>query len=327
MALKVPQKPQATSNFEKLLAEDKADKLSEDAALKRQRGHAKRNRRLMLSVLGGITALLIVTIAVYDPFTNSLRFGSGPGQTAVQAPGDTSFKAPQWWQEPGNVFPVKLDDWQQQTFTPKKADSLYKSIQTYYSGSSLESYALELPAESTGFTHDPKQELLANGSINPMFSYWTKELFVSETGSMLQRLINPTYGNWATDGYNGRLTQVSYNALKDLFSKTWLAQNPTSKNLPLFAPSDPTIQYLPEGGTRWVGQIDNLQMTFAYDMSIRNYRVSVVADISYTSWTSSKEKKVEKAKLNLSLVPNQGEYDNGSANHVVIDASQIEVTS
>lgn len=347
MSSNPPEKPKAETQFEQLIAEEKADKLRQDEALKNQKSHVSRNQKIAFGAVGGATALLIVAILIYDPFTGALRFGDGEDQTRSQVPSNSSIQQPDWWQEPANAYPIALEDWQMQTFnngeavapeantgsgdkdTPaakENVEELYSSIEAYYSGKALESYALTLPSEASGFTSDPAAEKLEDGTLNPMFSYWTKELFVQETGAMLERLINPTFGNWAEDSNRGRLTNITYNALSDLFSQKWLANNLESSKLPVFVPPATTeISYLPEGEQRWVGEVKNVTIDFAYDMSIRNYRVTLVTDIVYTSWTQDQEKVTENAEIRLFLVPNQNEYENGSANHIVIDESQIEV--
>jgi len=339
MAPNTPEKPKAKTEFEKLLDEEKADKARQDAALKKQRGNTSRNKKIGLGAAGVFAAAVLTAVIIYDPFTGAVRFGDGgEDQTGSKAPGTaTTVQQPQWYNEPANEFPVQLDDWQKSTLKDSDTEEgkangdvekIYNSIETYYTGSLLESYALTLPAESAGFTADPKQELLEDGTMNPAFSYWTKELYVREVGSMLERLINPTFGNWEDDSNNGRITDKSYGALKGLFSKQWLEAHPNSSDLPVFTGGSKTdVNYLPTGQKRWIGEVTNMESEFNYDESIRNYRVSVVADIVYTSWTQDREKVTENATIRLTLVPNQNEYSNGSANHIVIDESQIEVKS
>jgi hypothetical protein len=329
MSSNTPEMPEVESDFQKLLAEDKADKARQDEALKKQRGNASRNKKIGFGAVGGFTVLLLATIIVYDPFTGALRFGDGVDQTGSKPPAVAqTVQQPKWYQESTNEFPVELDAWQKKTLTDENAKEIYPAIEMYYNGSILESYALTLPSESTGYTSDPAQELLEDGTLNPMFSYWTKELYVRETGAMLERLINPTFGNWVEDSSNGRLTDGTYKTLGNLFSKQWLDSHPNATDLPLFVNSSKTdINYLPAGEKRWVGKIANIDSELNYDRSIRNYRVSLVADIVYTSWTQDQEKVTENAQIRLTLVPNQNEYSNGSANHIVIDESQIEVKS
>lgn len=326
-----PSKPQ--TEFEKLMAEEKADKARQDQALKKQRGNGSRNRKVLLGVGAGAIALIVAGLVIYDPTSGALRFGekdtkqvAAGNQTEISSNGNVAGQPQNWWEEPANKYPVKLQPWQQQTFDSKKSDAIYKQVDEAYIGSQLESASNQLPSESTGFTSDPKQETV-DGQLNPLFSYWTQENFEAETGSMLERLINPTFGGWDSDSNAGRMTDGSYKKLRDLFSKTWQESHQNASDLPVFLGGGKSVDYLPNGGSRWVGQVKDMTTDFQYDESIRNYRVTLVADISYTTWTQSKEKVTQNAEITLNLVPNQNEYANGSANRVVIDSGKIEVKS
>jgi len=326
-------KPQ--TEFEKLMAEEKADKARQDQALKRQRGDNSRNRKVLLGVGAGVTALIVAGLVIYDPTSGALRFGekethqvaAGKGEgTDTQKNGNVAGQPQNWWEEPANKYPVELQPWQQQTFNPKNATEVYASVDAAYTGTMLESASNQLPSQSTGFTNDPKQETV-DGRLNPLFSYWTQEDFEAETGTMLERLINPTFGGWQADSNAGRMTDGSYKKLSDLFSKTWQEAHPNASDIPVFLGAGKSVDYLPSGGSRWIGQVKDMTTDFQYDESIRNYRVTLVADISYTTWTQSKQKTTQTVELTLNLVPNQNEYANGSANRVVIDSGTIEVKS
>lgn len=311
-------------DFQRLLEEEQAEKTAQNKKLKAQSSKLTSQKAGFIGVSIAAIAILFA-IVIYDPFTGSLRWGSGQEQTDVSS-SDTAgdYQAPVWWKESANKYPVTLTQWQKDTFTEENRQKLFNEISTHYNGSAIDYAARTLPAESTGFTSDVTKELLEDGTLNPMFSYWTKELYIAEVGGMLERIINPTFGNWENDGYNGRLTQVSYSALEDLFSQRWLDSNPTSENMPLYVSSS-DIEYLPEGGSRWIGVIDHITTNFAYDQSIRNYKATLEVDIVYTTWTQSREKITENAQIRLVLVPNQDIYSNGSKNHIVIDEAQLEV--
>jgi virulence-associated protein VagC len=81
-----------------------------------------------------------------------------------------------------------------------------------------------LPSASEGYTDNPEKYLNADGTINPEYSYLTKENTLLVIQNDLQRIINPVYGNWTSLQNTGNLTSDSSHVdenswvdLKDMF--------------------------------------------------------------------------------------------------------------
>lgn len=329
MSSNTPEKPKAETEFEKLMAEEKADKLRQDEALKKQKGRSwSRNQKVAGSIVGGVVALLIATIVVYDPFTGALRWGDGQDQVEASNNAPSNYTHKEWYEESENIYPVKLRDWQKETYDPEKPKAFTDDVLNTYKSTDLWSIAQMLPSESSGFTSNLKKVNNEDGTFNPMFSYWTAESFTKDAGLVIERLTNPTFGEWSGGQYQTNLLNTA--AIQDIFTTSWIEANSSDvRNYPIFVDWDNNNygnEELLISGTRWTPTINNITGDFSYDEESLQYSANIVVNLTYTAWQDDKSKTTKQAKLILELVANPNKTQNGSDNRVLVNKATLEVT-
>lgn len=201
----------------------------------------------------------------------------------------------------------------------------YDSVNKTYSGSTLSQLAVILPSIEGGFTDDATKAVNEDGSLNGNFSFWTRELFVGEVGSMLNRLMNPVFGGWQAAS-EGNADEATKNKLSDVFTSQWLASN-GPEGLPIVTSGKAPIEvdYLPSGGTRWIGTITpgSENLNFTYDRGLKGYVVDYSADVTYSSWQQDKKVASFTGKISLKLVPNSQDQNPSSGNRVLISEAAL----
>lgn len=280
--------------------------------------------------------------------------------------------AEEFYQQDGQFYPEKYNDWQISSFlqqnetaqadfdktasensstsdSVKDNDSsdsvndtsaqsvidekLKKEILDYYSDSEMTSSSNTLPSEESGYTSDPAQEYLEDGSMNPYYSFWTAEVFQAEVGTDIQRLINPSFGGWDLYQYSAYPANTYFNMdlVSDMFTERWITDN-SSKNMSEYVPvyadwegNDYGLgDQLLDSGPRWYGQVTSSNTTFQYDDSIQQYTVNMEINVKYTAWTKSQTKLEKNAVLTLKLVPNINGAGK-SSHRVLIDEASLKV--
>lgn len=322
-----PEKPERdnTPDLSALLNRDSEDSKKESKYLRRIKISSRRKRVALITTLSVAIVALFVTVIVYDPFTNSLRWGTpGPNQVDIGANPDGPSKPiyqPQWYEEPENQYPVPIQNWQKTPYTEDKRDTLLEEAYKVHYGTGVGMSASGLPSESTGFTSDLSKQYLENGDQNPRFSYWTNEVFTREVGLMLERLTKPSLGGWEAAQF-GR--EANLTLMDDLFTDRFrgtMRSNPS--NYPILI--ETYGENLLQSGSRWVGEVTGFQMTLSFNGLTGQYGGTAKVDILYTAWTEDKTKVTKTATLTLRLVSNAGNAGNGSSNRVLIDGATLVV--
>jgi len=314
-----------TPDLSELIAADKANRARETRILEEKRTREKRKKVIAIASASTAAVLLFGSLVIYDPFTQSLRWGNGElGQIGVgQQPGGDATSAPiitNWWQEPENQFPVDVPEWSKTIYNPENAETSQKAYESFF-GTNVGMVGTGLPAESTGFTSDLSKQFLEDGSKNPDFSYWTDKVFTTEVGLMIERLTNPVFGGWVDSQF---LTEAVPTSLNDLFTQRALEEmRNTQTRYPILL--DTLDEDLVEGGTRWVGQMEKFEVTLSFNAMTGQYQGLAKVDILYTSWTKDKKKVTRSAVLTLNLVSNAGNSGNDSDNRILIDGSVLAV--
>lgn len=211
----------------------------------------------------------------------------------------------------------------------KESDALkklYEDSQTTYEGEALANAAMQLPSREGGYTDDVDKRELEDGSLNPVFSFWTREGFTGEVGVLFNRLLNPVFGDWQNASENGA-DQGAMDTLSDLFTSEWLNNN-SAGNLPIVTTENAPIKdvdYLPEGGVRWVGVIDpaSESWNFTYDQELKGYTVTYSAKVTYSAWKQDKGVVSFDAQLELHMVPNSLGQNTASGNRILIDKASL----
>lgn len=320
--------------LKELIARESKPKAKEVDFLDIREKKEKRKKVALYTSIGAVAFALIAGVTIYDPFTNSLRFGDGQNTVVAAPPEESVAPAPpveskQWYQESENLYPISLDEWQKKPFDSQDKGQVLGIVGEREASTSLGSSSNVLPQESTGYTPDINQQELEDGTINPMFSYWTAENFTQEVGTMLERLVNPTFGGWETAQYSSSDFQTE--TLQDLFTDKWLGSeglNPQS--YPVYVDWSDNSYGLSDqlllGGTRWAGDVQTVTTNFVFNPETSQYDVNLVANVKYTAWNKDQSKIEKNGVLTLNLVANPEQSKGASENRVLIDSAKLEVS-
>lgn len=238
------------------------------------------------------------------------------------------------WTEEGKQFPIEMDDWQRNNGgvgagIDPESDQFSQVVQTYY-GSDLDSSAGILPSEAAGFTADESLILLEDGSLNPMYSFWTKEVFVGESGIILEKFLNPTYGLW--ESYQGKGNDPHSIDPKELFQGVFTKRlleegGAVSGWLPIYADWNGNSygrNDLPNSGPRWFGEIVSSITEFTWDEEAEQYSAQFTGDVRFVSYTSDGKKISQDGTLSLKFVANpSGELGDGGK--VLVDQANLTI--
>lgn len=331
-------------SLDEIIAEDANDDAAEDKLINSARRSSKAKK---VSLIAGTTVLAAAVTAgflFFTPFGGDLNFNkdanlapisapelnSNLGKNIVQPPEDTT---EDFAKDSSKKYPIKLKDWQTKPHTEQEGDSLKKDILTSLSGSEINSSGNTLPSEASGFTSDSSKETLENGSLNMRYSYWTAEVFQSEVGGYLERLLNPTFGGWEMYQHNGVGSSGYFDTrlISDMFTDRWLSENankPTSEYVPVFADWKANDYGLSDKllttGSRWIGTLKSSHTAFTYDPEKLQYSVNLTAQVKFVAWTKDQTKLEKNGTLTLHLVANADKL-NGSNHKVLIDSANLKM--
>lgn len=238
------------------------------------------------------------------------------------------------WTEEGKQFPIEKDDWQRNNGgvgagIGSDPGQFAQVVETYY-GSDLDSSAGILPSEAAGFTADESRIFLEDGSINPGYSFWTKEAFVGETGVILEKFLNPTYGLW--ESYQGKGNDPHSIDPKELFQGVFTKRlleegGAVSGWLPIYADwngNNYGRNDLPTSGPRWFGEIVSSITEFTWDEEAEQYSAQFTGEVRFVSYTSDGKKISQDGTLSLKFVANpSGELGDGGK--VLVDQANLTI--
>lgn len=327
-------------NFDlaKLIEDEKQQKSEENSFLGKREKKVKKNRLALIVPAGAVAVALIVGLAVYDPFAQNFR-GTGEtpvGTSEVEQGEPVSYE---WWETGDEVFPKEVAEWSTREapvapvigsgddrFTESDALSAVRAeAGRTLIGTNVDFAATVLPTREAGFTDDVTKATLEDGSPNFAFSFWTREGFLEEFAVMLNRLTNPRFGGWQVAS-EGAATDATKATLADLFTSEWLTSN-AAEALPILTTAKAPVEanYLPTGGTRWVGSVDagSENVVLTYDDARGGYVVDFTAQVTYSAWQEDKSVATAKGTLILKLVPNYAGANAESANRVLISEASL----
>lgn len=326
----------------------------------------KKNRRNI--VIGVASAAVIAAafsgVVVLNPFGGNQEQGNktktdttskssdngGDNQTPQQTDANSQEA---FYQEKGKYYPVSYQDWQIVPFenqsgvnyadtknsdantqaTSAMSDEVKKNVLNYYSSSEITTASNVLPSEGGGYTADNSKEFDESGGMNPYYSFWTAEVFQSETGTDIQRLINPTFGGWDLYQYSAYPANKYFNIdlVSDMFSNRWVNDNankPMSEYVPVYADWNGNDygmgDKLLDSGPRWYGEVTSSETTFAYDDATQQYTANMTLNIKYTAWAKDQSKLEKNGVMTLKLIPNVNGAGN-SSHKVLIDEASLKV--
>lgn len=290
------------------------------------------------NVLKPTTPSTTSTVSTQQDNSQGKKQGSpSSGPKSAQPSSKTSGSSDDgFWTQPGARQPIEVPAWQQDSYQSLPEAKGKQLIVAAYSDREFSQAANRLPSEAGGYTNDTAKATLADGSPNPMYSYWTAEEYQYETGSYLSRILNPDYGNWRFLQYASNHPNKAFNvqAVEDMFTRSYLVAN-TGKPYGGWVPFYGDWQENDYGmgdrlltaGPRWYGEVESSRSTFTYNDALKQYTVTLTAQVKYTAWAQDQSKLEKRGTLTLQFVPNKGAYATPSPHKVLINQATLKVTS
>lgn len=351
-------------SIEDIIAEDRADEEAEDSFLKKNK-----DRSVSRAAVLGLLALLLVGVSlggivVFDPFGDDKDNNNTGEQIEVPKNTDPELEIvipddpdivneDNFYQRDDKYFPIETEEWQKTPYdtldtntepaSDNEDDSVNNSgnideefkatIIEYSAGSDIDRASGTLPSEMTGFTADIGKVENPDGSLNPMFSYWTKEVFETELTLIVERLLNPVFGGWEMYQWSEYEANKFFDLslFSDIFTERYVSENidePYSEWIPVYADWGANDYGMKDkilpSGSRWFGEVTSSNIEFVYDDETSQYNVTYVADVKFTAWGQDQSKMEKNGTLVLNLVSNVDQL-NGSNNRVLIDGASLTV--
>lgn len=234
------------------------------------------------------------------------------------------------WNKEDKVFPVPLDKWAQKSGVNGVSEEEQKQVLNSFLPTTLGIDAGTLPSEAAGFTSDDGQVTDAEGNLNPAYSYWTKESYTAEVGQIVEKFINPIFGNWEKYEYAGSNPQGIDPAAQ--FPATFTdellnSKQPVQDWLPIYADwnnNDYGRNDFSSTGGRWYGELESSTSTFKYDEDSSQYTVEFTGDVKFTAYDKDGGKVSEKGTLKLELVANPS-GERGLGGKVLVNRSSLTI--
>lgn len=332
----------SSQSLEDIIAEDNKAKSDEDAIINKDR---RKDLTKKTSIIGGsVLAVCLIAGSLFfiNPFGGDQNVGENDKKmtsiddkrtTKIDTDGEEGVVTDdEFYREKGKYFPTKVEKWQEKPHNEQNEKDLNKSITKTESTTSLGIDANTLPSESSGYTSDDSKEYV-DGGINSDYSYWTYEVFTSESGEQIERLLNPTFGDWSRVQYSSYPGNkyLEFNKLKDMFTNDWVNKNKDKKYseyVPVFADWEGNDYKMGDkllsSGPRWYGEVTDSTSEFKFNDNTQQYVVDVKADVKFTAWSKDQSKLEKTGTLTLKFVSNE-DSKNDSGYKVLIDNASLKV--
>lgn len=303
-----------------------------------KKGKGNKKKAIVWSSLGGVLVLALAAGSFFMFNNNKIDVKNNEKETrpVTQKVKENADGAPFWTEEVGSKTPIEEQAWvkDQVNAVAPMAGDLLSDVIAAAAGSDLFAASGVLPSEYDGFTSDDNKEYLEDGTLNPMYSYWTREVLTGEADRAIQLLLNPSFGNWANYQYaqsdvNANFKLENNPGLNQIFTKNFkeaISASPAEK-MPIYADwqkNNYGETSLLNSGPRWYGEITSSTSDFIYDEETFSYTVEFSGDVKYTAFTSDGGKIERKGTLHLTFVPNQNNELNESGK-VLIDNANLTV--
>lgn len=253
------------------------------------------------------------------------------------------------WEMPGKKYPMSVPSWAEKSY---KDSGFFKkpvvkngklddsspdtAVIRTYSDTEMASSSNRLPSERAGFTADREKMMLPDGTVNPAYVVWTSEVFQSNVGTILTRLLNPEFGGWSSYQYSRNHAAHTFrpDVFEDMMTPQLYAQAFTKKPRDwAMIPADwdendygMADKFIPDYGPRWAGRIDKTSMKWVKSADKKSYTVTMVLDVTYVAWDKDQNKLEKPAILKLEFVPNLGENTNPKSPYkVLLSKGTLEV--
>lgn len=309
-----------------------------------QESKAKRNRILM-GVAGALAFVVMIGAAVLiNPFANEAVVDKTPKKNQAMTASKNA-PDPEWYQEEKNYLPTKVKELEAEldggitVRADKLPTSLDRAVEEVYGGSYAETeVSYMLPGEEQGYTADAEETLLKDGTLNPMFTFWTGEIFMDHSTVQLSRMLNPAYGGWGRYQFPAANAKANFDpsALDGVFSARYIEEIRKSKDksiVPIYADWNNNDYGLggqlldaDQAAFRWIGSVDGEpEIRMQYDTARYNYKVFATYPVKFVAWTKDKTKITRNGTLKVTWVANIEGGGNAGAFRVVVDGGSLVV--
>lgn len=333
-----------SQSLDDIIAEDNNAQKKEDEIINKDR---RKSTTKKAAVVGGsVLAVCLIAggLMFVNPFGGDQNVGEDDKKmTAIDNKDKTVpvsdndvVDEDEFYKEDGKYFPVKVEKWQEKAFVDQDKTDVKKSIIKKEASQSLGVDANILPSESSGYTSNTNKEYDKDGNINPDFSYWTYEVFTSQAGEHIEKLLNPTFGDWGRiqySSYPGN-KDLEFDKFEDMFTSNWIDSHKNDKYsdyMPIFADWEGNDYGLEDqllsSGPRWYGEVENSSSDFKFNEKTQQYVVEYEADVKFTAWTQDQSKLEKKGKLKLTFVSNEDDNKKNPTSdyRVLIDKASLKV--
>lgn len=325
------------TSLEDSMKADNADHLSDT------KNKEKDDRKTNIKIIIAAAAALVIIAGLFlmkpwDMLDNSKK-DAPKKNTSSSTAFDKKNSETQPWYNKGDISPVDLPSWATKyskpdatKITDQQAEDMNNPIkETQYKAQS----ETNLSSEAGGYTSDPSKAIDENGLPNPMFSYWTSEIFLKQSNDAVQRLINPYYGGWGQYQYSDSNAKANLDLSKfvGIFSQRYIDENFKKADksfMPIYADwggnNYGRNDLVPMGQTaRWVGQVKGATSKWDYDRSALGYKATVVYNVEFTAFTVNQEKVTKNGTLTLTFVQSRKAIEDSKSYRVVIDFGSLVI--
>lgn len=273
---------------------------------------------------GGATAgimWLAPDQAQIDPDGDSDKLKDANGVTKEIDPEEAPWNSG----EEDAAYPIDLEDWQK--IESNKAGSSPEELAAVNNalyGSDIFASAGILPSEAAGFTSDDSQAELEDGSLNPLYSYWTQEVFVGEAGAIIERFLNPIYGGWTTYQTSSPSSIAATELFPNVFTDSFIE---AETRAPIYADWEGNgygRSDLQANNGIWFGSVESSETTFTWDGDMEQYSATFVGNVKFTAYTKDGGTATQTGVLTVDFVANPDGV-RGSGGKVLVDSANLSI--
>ena len=235
--------------------------------------------------------------------------------------------------------PLTLDPWQTVKWSGATEKDITSAQKTWAAEQAKTGMAgvrstSTLTPESAGFTSDPTKATV-NGAPNPLYSYWTSDLFNQESALEVQAFINPAFGGWgsAQAPKANPASQLNASTFAGIFTESFVkstkGKNP-SAYLPILADwkgngygGAGVVEQT--GGAYWIGEVTSSTAKWKYDDQALGYTVDATYNVKFTGVRADGSTATKNGVLKLKFVPAPLAVAEAGGYRVQVDAASLEV--
>jgi hypothetical protein len=230
---------------------------------------------------------------------------------------------------------ITVDPWQLTPWAGPKADAITSDQKEWvreHAETTLKGVRgnVGLVSEAEGFTSNPDEATTAEGVPNPLYNYWTQELFTEQSALEVQALVNPVFGGWAEHQQPNAAGSLKPAAFAGIFTERFVKDLGKNQHLPVMADwkndGYGSAGVVPQaGGSYWLGEVVSSNSKWTYDNALGGYRVKVTYSVKFTGVRADGSKVVKHGTLKLAFVPAPVAVAEAGGFRVQVDEASLSV--